>query len=173
MSNNTQPDGQWTGHQNMVTKKESAGVGHQNNWSGQSYVAWGGQHNRQNASDSYNGQIATGYNGQIVPQGYSYNGQSASASYSHNGQVFPGQSANGQGWASSNSMTGQSIGYSGHGQPATPGFMNRPPPQGKHKKVETVLNICFCGVYYVIQKVDWDKQVDQVFMEELDKIVKG
>ena len=82
MSNNTQPCGQWTGHQNTVTKKESAGNGHQNNWSGQSNVVWGGQHNRQN------GQIATGYNGHIAPQGYSYNGHSASAAYSHNGPFY-------------------------------------------------------------------------------------
>ena len=160
MSNNTQWGGQWTGHQNPVNKKESAGNGHQNNWSGQSHMAWGGHNNGQCASHSYNGQIN--------PHSYS-----SSGSYSHNGQVLPQQSANEQGWASSNIMTGQSTGYSGHGQPATPGYMNRPPPQGKHKKVETVLNICFCGVYYVIQKVDWDKQVDQVFMEELDKMVKG
>ena len=130
MSNNTQPGGQWTGHQNTVTKKESAGNGHQNNWSGQSNVVWGGQHNRQN------GQIATGYNGHIALQGYIYNGHSASAGYSHNGQVYHQQSANGQGWASSNIMTGQATGYSGHGQPATPGYMNRPPPYAKHKKVE-------------------------------------
>ena len=29
------------------------------------------------------------------------------------------------------------------------------------------------SVKFIIQKVDWDKQVDQVFMEELGKLVEG
>ena len=171
MSNNTQWGGQWTGQQNTVGKKESGVNGHQNNWSGQSPV--GGQHNGQHARNSYNGQTATSYNGHIAPRSYSYTGHSSSATYCHHGQVFSGQSANVQGWASTNIMTGQSTGYSGNGQLATPGYMNRPPPYGKHKKVEIVMITCFLCVYYVIQNVDWDKQVDQVFMEELDKMFKG
>eukprot|EP00090_Calanus_glacialis_P004933 TRINITY_DN13735_c0_g1_i1.p1 TRINITY_DN13735_c0_g1~~TRINITY_DN13735_c0_g1_i1.p1 ORF type:complete len:136 (-),score=36.53 TRINITY_DN13735_c0_g1_i1:130-537(-) len=135
MSNNTQWGGQWTGHQNTVSKKESAGNGHLNNWSRQSQVVWGGHHTGQHASDSYNGQ-----NGQIASG-------SSSVAYGQNGQVY----TTGQGW-----VNGQSTGHSGHGQSATPGYMNRPPSNAKHKK-----------------KVDWDKQVDQVIMEELDKMVQG
>jgi hypothetical protein len=96
-------------------------------------VSWGGQNTGQYASNSYNGQIATGYTRQISSHSYRYNGQSSIAAYSHNGQI-----ANGQGWV---------IGYSGYGQPAPPGYMNRPPTYGKHKKVETVMNICLLGVF--------------------------
>ena len=85
MSNNTQWGGQWTEHQNTVTKKESVGNGHQNNWSGQSYVAWGGQHTGQHTRGSYTGQNPAGYNGHLAPHSYSYNGESSSAGYSHNG----------------------------------------------------------------------------------------
>ena len=145
MSNNTQWGGQWTGHQDRFSKKESGGNGDQNNWSG---VAWGGQNTGQHSPDSYNGRIPTGYNGHIAPHSYSYNGQSSGSAYINNGQVCQQHNPNGQGWASSNIMTGQVTGYSGHGQP--PGYMNTPPPYGKHKKVENVLNICLLGVYYVI-----------------------
>ena len=130
MSHDAQWGGKWTGHQTTVSRKESAGIGHQNNWNGHSHAVWGEQHTGHHALNSFNGQITTGYNGHISSHSDSYNGQSSSAAYSHNGQFYPQQSPNG--WASSNIMTGQSP---CHGQPGTPGYMNRPPPYGKHKKV--------------------------------------
>ena len=87
MSHDAQWGGKWTRHQTSVSRKESAGIGHQNNWNGHSHAVWGEKHTGQNALNSLNGQITTGYNGHISP--HSYTGQSSSAAYSHSGQLYP------------------------------------------------------------------------------------
>ena len=56
-------------------------------------------------------------------------------------------------------MTGQSTSYSGYGQAVPSGYM-----------AMIFLDI---SVKFIIQKVDWDKQVDQVFLEELANLVEG
>eukprot|EP00092_Neocalanus_flemingeri_P036368 GFUD01039594.1.p1 GENE.GFUD01039594.1~~GFUD01039594.1.p1 ORF type:complete len:150 (+),score=44.90 GFUD01039594.1:69-518(+) len=143
---------QWNGQQNTDSQQGRTVNGQPSNWgghNGQSDDTWGGQFNGQQAVSSYNGHntaSANRHNGQVTHGGYSYNGQ-----------VLTHQSHNGHGW-NNNHMTGHSTSYSGYsyGQTVPPGNMRQPPPYGGQKK-----------------EVDWDEQVDQVFKEELGKLVDG